>query len=166
VLEHTLVQSEIHRSVSVEAMRPKEYNQPIGSCLNPSNTIGGHGCLPLPKMEYEVDVQVTLSARHGQLDEDIQKQLHDKAEKLLHYFDRLTAINVTVDMHRGRDGKLSVEIIALAEHKHEFVATDVDGDVNHAFTLAADRIKQQIRHYKDKLQDHRRDPSHNGGLTG
>jgi putative sigma-54 modulation protein len=110
-------------------------------------------------------VQVTVSARHGHLSDDAQKQLQEKAEKLLTYFDRLTAIAVTVDLHREREGKVTVEIIAHAEHKHEFVATDKDGDVNHAFGLAADRIKQQIKHYKEKLQDHRRDPSHNGGAT-
>jgi putative sigma-54 modulation protein len=110
-------------------------------------------------------VQVTVSARHGHLTDDAQKQLQEKAEKLLHFFDRLTAIAVTVDLHREREGKVTVEIIAHAEHKHEFVATDKDGDLNHAFVLAADRIKQQIKHYKEKLQDHRRDPSHNGGAT-
>jgi putative sigma-54 modulation protein len=108
-------------------------------------------------------VQVTVSARHGHLSDEAQQQLNEKAEKLLHFFDRLTAIAVTVDLHRDHDGKLSVEIIAHAEHKHEFVATDKDADIPHAFHLAADRIKQQIKHYKEKLQDHRRDPSHNGG---
>lgn len=110
-------------------------------------------------------MQVTVSARHGHLKDDLQKTLHDKAEKLLHYFDRLTSIQVTVDLHREREGKVTVEIIAHAEHKHEFVATDRDGDVEHAFNLASDRIKQQIKHYKEKLQDHRRDPSHNGGAS-
>lgn len=110
-------------------------------------------------------MQVTVSARHGHLDDDTQKLLQEKAEKLLHFFDRLTAIAVTVDLHRDRDNKLAVEIIALAEHKHEFVAADRDGDVTHAFGLAADRIKQQIKHHKEKLQDHRRNPSHNGGAT-
>jgi putative sigma-54 modulation protein len=110
-------------------------------------------------------VQVTVSARHGHLSDEAQKLLQEKAEKLLHYFDRLTAIAVTVDLHREREGKVTVEIIAHAEHKHEFVAADKDGDVNHAFGLAADRIKQQIKHHKEKLQDHRRDPSHNGGAT-
>ena len=38
--------------------------------------------------------------------------------------------------------------------------------MDHAFNLAADRIKQQIKHYKEKLQDHRRNPSHNGGDDG
>lgn len=109
-------------------------------------------------------MQVTVSSRHGQLTDDAHKQLQEKAEKLLHFFDRLTAIVVTVDLHREKkDGKLTVEILARAEHKHEFVAADRDEDVQHAFALAADRIKQQIKHYKEKLQDHRRDPSHNGG---
>jgi putative sigma-54 modulation protein len=108
-------------------------------------------------------VQVTVSARHGHLNDDVQKQLHEKAEKLLTYFDRLTSIVVTVDLHRDHDGKLGVEIIAHAEHKHEFVAADKDADVAHAFHLASDRIKQQIKHYKEKIQDHRRNPSHNGG---
>ncbi|HSQ58603.1 MAG TPA: HPF/RaiA family ribosome-associated protein [Gemmata sp.] len=110
-------------------------------------------------------MQVTVSTRHGCLDDESQKQLLDKAEKLLHYFDRLKAIAVTVDLHRDHDGRLAVEIIAQAEHKHEFVAADKDADIGHAFTLAADRIKQQIKHYKEKIQDHRRNPSHNGGAT-
>jgi putative sigma-54 modulation protein len=111
-------------------------------------------------------VQVTVSARHGHLNEDHQKLLQEKAEKLLTFFDRLTSIAVTVDLHRDRDNKLTVEIIAHAEHKHEFVAADKDEEVMHAFGLASDRIKQQIKHYKEKLQDHRRNPSHNGGATG
>jgi len=111
-------------------------------------------------------VQVTVSARHGHLSEDVHKQLQEKAEKLLHYFDRLTSIVVAVDFHRDGEGKLAVEILAHAEHKREFVAVDRDADVNHAFVLASDRIKQQIKHYKEKLQDHRRDPSHNGNGNG
>jgi putative sigma-54 modulation protein len=110
-------------------------------------------------------VQVTVSARHGHLTDDAHKQLQEKAEKLLHFFDRLTSIAVTVDFHREREGKVAVEILAHAEHKHEFVAIDRDADVNHAFVLAADKIKQQIKHYKEKIQDHRRDPSHNNGGT-
>jgi putative sigma-54 modulation protein len=106
-------------------------------------------------------VQVTVSARHGHLDETTQSVLQEKAETLLRYFDRLTSIGVTVDLHRDHAGKAQVEIIAKAEHKHEFVATEIDADVPAAFNLSADKIKQQIKHYKERLQDHRRDPSHN-----
>jgi putative sigma-54 modulation protein len=116
-------------------------------------------------MEHEVTVLVTVSARHGHLKDDVQKLLHDKAEKLLHFFDRLTSIVVTVDLHRDRDNKLGVEIIAHAEHKHEFVAADRDVEIEHAFQLAKDHIKQQIKHYKEKLQDHRRDSVHKDGQS-
>jgi putative sigma-54 modulation protein len=110
----------------------------------------------------EVDtVQVTVSARHGHLDDDTQKLLQEKAEGLLRYFDRLTSIGVTVDLHPDRGDNVRVEITAKAEHKQEFVAADAGADIPVAFNLAADRIKQQIKHYKERLQDHRRDPSHN-----
>jgi putative sigma-54 modulation protein len=106
-------------------------------------------------------VQVTVTARHGHLDDDTQKQLQEKAEKLLTYFDRLTSIGVIADLHRDRADQVRTEITARAEHKHEFVAVESAPDVLAAFHLAADKIKQQIKHYKEKLQDHRRDPSHN-----
>ena len=106
-------------------------------------------------------MQVTVTARHGHLDDATQKQLQEKAEKLLTYFDRLTAIGVVADLHRDRADHVRVEVTAKAEHKHEFVAAEAAPDVVAAFGLAADKIKQQIKHHKEKLQDHRRDPSHN-----
>src|SRR5947209_12204162 len=89
-------------------------------------------------------VQVTVSARHGHLDDATQALLQEKAEKLLTFFDRLTSIGVTVDLHPERtDKRMGVEILAKAEHKHEFVAHEHDPDVMAAFNLAADKIKQQ-----------------------
>ena len=43
-------------------------------------------------------MQIKISARHGQLAEATQQFIHDKAEKLLHIFGRLTLIEVTVDL--------------------------------------------------------------------
>lgn len=107
-------------------------------------------------------MQVTISARHGHLGDDIQQQLKEKGEKLLHFFNRLTMISVTVDLHRDHNNKLKVEILATAEHKHEFVGTDEDEDVVAAFNKAAAHVKQQITHHKEKIQDHRRAPDHGG----
>lgn len=106
-------------------------------------------------------MQVTVSARHGHLDDTTQQQLQERAERLLHFFDRLISIQVTADLQRDRGDHLRVEIIAEAEHKHEFIAREQGADVLAAFGLAAEKIKQQIKHHKEKLQDHRRDPSHN-----
>jgi putative sigma-54 modulation protein len=103
-------------------------------------------------------VQVKLSARHGHLDDEQQARIRERAEKLLHYFDRLTFIDVTVDFQKD-DGK-AVEVIATAEHKHEFVGHGTGPDVLAALGGAIDKVKQQIKHYKERIQDHRRDPSH------
>ena len=84
----------------------------------------------------------------------------EKAEKLLHYFERLTFIEVTVSFNKGEDKE--VEVIATAEHKHEFVGHGRGSDLMLAAGAAIDKAKQQIKHYKERVQDHRRDPSHGG----
>ncbi|HEY1188083.1 MAG TPA: HPF/RaiA family ribosome-associated protein [Gemmata sp.] len=108
-------------------------------------------------------MQVTVSVRHGHLGDEIQSQLKEKGEKLLHYFNRLTMIEITVDMSRSHNNKnLSVEVRATAEHKHEFVGVDEGEDVLAACIKAVAHAKQQITHYKEKIQDHRRDADYGG----
>jgi putative sigma-54 modulation protein len=104
-------------------------------------------------------VQIKISARHGHLGEAMQQFIREKAEKLLHYFERLTSIEVTVDMEAKR-----VEFLAHAEHKHEFVATETNADMMVAIDAAMTKIEGQIRRYKEKIQDHRRRPAH-GDVT-
>ena len=101
-------------------------------------------------------MQIKISARHGHLSEQQQQFIREKAEKLLHYFERLTMIVVTVDLQK--DSKL-VEFVAHAEHKHEFVAHESHGDLHAAVDLCLDKIKVQIHRYKEKIMDHRRTPS-------
>lgn len=99
-------------------------------------------------------MQIKVSARHGHLSDEHQKQIQDKAEKLLHYFDRITMIEVTVDLTADRLHK-KVEFKVDAEHKHDFVATDEHEELMAAVDLAVDRIKHQIHKYKEKIQHHR-----------
>ena len=98
-------------------------------------------------------MQIKVSARHGHLNDDHQKEIREKAEKLLHYFDRITMIEVTVDLADRIHKK--VEILVDAEHKHDFVAHDEHEELSAAVDLAVDRIKHQIHRYKEKIQDRR-----------
>ena len=107
-------------------------------------------------------MKVEISTRHGHLSTEHQTEIREKAEKLLHYFERLMFIEVTVDLQHEEK---VVEVIAKAEHKHEFVGQCHAPDVIVALTNAIAKIKTQISHYKQKLQDHRHDPSH-GGVQG
>ncbi|MFO0880264.1 MAG: ribosome-associated translation inhibitor RaiA [Gemmataceae bacterium] len=104
-------------------------------------------------------MQVKISVRHGHLNEAHQAMIREKALKLLNVFDRLTMIEVTVDVKKTTDDKATVEFVVQAEHKHDFVAQDSHQDVVAAADLALHKIQGQLRRYKEKIQDHRRTPS-------
>jgi len=98
-------------------------------------------------------VQIKLSARHGHLTDAHQQDIRQKAEKLLHVFDRISMIEVTVDL--GDKIFKKVEILVDAEHKHDFIARDQHEELMAAVDLAVDRIKHQVHRYKEKIQDRR-----------
>ena len=98
-------------------------------------------------------VQIKLSARHGHLNDDHQRDIRQKAEKILHIFDRITMIEVTVDL--GDKIFKKVEILVDAEHKHDFVAHDQHEELMAAVDLAVERIKHQVHRYKEKIQNRR-----------
>lgn len=99
-------------------------------------------------------MQVAISCRHGSIRDDVRETLQRKAEKLLTYFERVAAISLTVDFDKDR---VNVEIMVDAEHRHSMVASDSGDDVLTAFDGALHKMEQQIRKYKEKIQDHRRD---------
>ncbi len=99
-------------------------------------------------------MQVEITARHGSIKDDVREYLNQKAEKLLTYFERVTQIQITVDYEKDR---VKVEILVDTEHKHNFVSHSEGEKVRPVFDAAMHKMEQQIRKYKEKVQDHRRD---------
>ncbi len=100
-------------------------------------------------------MQIKIAARHGHLGDAAQQMIREKAEKLLHFFDRLTMIEVTVDL---KNDVKTAEFLVQAEHKHDFVARESNGEMQVAVDRALDKVIHQLRRYKEKIQDHRRTP--------
>jgi len=107
-------------------------------------------------------VQVAITCKHGTLTPDQQEYLTRKAEKLLTFFERVTQIGVTVSVEKGRN---RVEILVDAEHKHNFVAVEEGDGVVPTFDMCLHKMEQQIRKYKERIQDHRRRPAMNEGAA-
>ncbi len=101
-------------------------------------------------------MQIKISARHGHLSEATQAFIQEKAQKLVRIFERLTMIEVTVDL---QDGLKTVEFVVQAEHKHDIVARESASDIMPAVDLALAKVENKLRRYKEKIQDHRRTPS-------
>lgn len=98
-------------------------------------------------------MQITISARHGHLSEGTQEKIREKVEKLRRIFDRLTAIEVTVDLEN--EDAPNLEIRASAEHAKDFVAANSAANVSTALDLVIPKIEQQLRKHKEKLTGHK-----------
>ena len=69
------------------------------------------------------------------------------------FFDRVTAISVTVDLeHRDRP---ILELRIRAEHHDEFVAIDQADTVFAALDGAMEKMENQLRRFKERLKEHR-----------
>jgi putative sigma-54 modulation protein len=102
-------------------------------------------------------VQISISARHGQLSDKTRAKVAEKVEKLSRLFERLTAIEVTVDLeHAELPG---VELRVAAEHKHDFHAEARSESLMASMDAAIHKVEQQLRKYKEKVQERHRHPS-------
>lgn len=108
-------------------------------------------------------MQIEVTCRHGEMSDLARKHLVEKSEKLLTFFERVTAIQITVDFEHGKTG---VEMLVDAEHKHNFVSHSEADDVVSAFDGAFHKMEQQLKKYKQKIQDHRRDLPLNEAFPG
>lgn len=102
-------------------------------------------------------MQIQVTTRHGHLNEQTQDKVTAKVEKLLRFFDRLTSIEVVVDVQDSNNTR--VDINASAEHMHEFVSHDESDNLLSAVESAVHKMEQQLRRHKDRLQHRHRDAS-------
>jgi putative sigma-54 modulation protein len=109
-------------------------------------------------------VQVNVSSRHGHLKPEDQASIVEKAEKVRRLFDRINAVEVTVDLEHL--DKPTVEINVSAEHAPDFVASAQSQSILAALDLTISKVEQQIRKHKEKVTDHKGlGLKHSGGDT-
>lgn len=97
-------------------------------------------------------MQIRISTRHGHLSEATQAKISAKLERLPRLFERLTAIELTVDLEHKEAPVVDLRV--SAEHKHDFVATEQAGELMASVDGCLHKVEQQLRKYKQKIQDH------------
>ena len=98
-------------------------------------------------------MQVNILARHGSLQAGDQELIVEKSEKLRRLFDRINAIDVTVDLQQ--QDHPAVEIRVSAEHADDCVSRAEASTVIAALDLAIPKVEQQLRRLKEKKTGHR-----------
>lgn len=101
-------------------------------------------------------MQIKISARHGHLSDATQEKMTAKLDKLNRIFERLTSIELTVDLQKP--DAIEVDLKVSAEHKHDFVATHTGGELMGVLDGALHKLEQQIRKYKERVQERHRTP--------
>ena len=99
-------------------------------------------------------VQIQISTRHGHLSDASRERITAKAEKLLKIFDRLTAIEVIIDLTDSTMPRVDLKV--SAEHKHDFVAHHQSDNLMGSVDAVLHRLEQQLRKYKEKVQERHR----------
>ena len=98
-------------------------------------------------------MQVNISARHGSFQPGDQELIVEKAEKLRRLYDRINAIEVTVDLKQLDNP--AIEIKVSIEHADDCVATADATTVVSALDVVIPKIERQLRRLKDKKTGHR-----------
>ena len=99
-------------------------------------------------------MQISVSVRHGHLSEASQEKLKAKAEKFGRIFERIMSIELVLDLSDEQSPQVGINV--SAEHKHDFVAHANADSLLSAFDSAAGKIEQQLRKYKEKVQERNR----------
>ena len=103
-------------------------------------------------------MQIEISTRHGQVSEQTQVKITNKVEKLTRFFDRISAIEVTVDLEHREAPRVDLRV--SAKHKHDFVATTRSDNLMAAIDNVVEKMEQQLRKYKQKVQGRHRGSGH------
>ena len=99
-------------------------------------------------------MQINISTRHGHISNDTQDKIKEKLEKLTRLYDRLSAIELTVDLEH-RDAP-NVDLKVSAQHKHDFLAIGRSMELMACVDDVVEKMEQQLRKHKEKVQDRHR----------
>lgn len=95
----------------------------------------------------------TITGKHIEITDAMKTRAEEKTAKLPRYYDSINQIEVLVDGSEG--SKISVEIIARAEHSKVFVGKDMGADAYQCIDMAAHKLEQQLRKAKGKERDNK-----------
>jgi putative sigma-54 modulation protein len=103
-------------------------------------------------------VQINISTRHGHVSDETQARITEKLEKLSRLYDRITAIELTINLeHRDTP---SVDLKISAKDKHDFVAVGTAENLLASIDEVVEKMEQQLRKHKQKVVDRHRSAGH------
>lgn len=98
-------------------------------------------------------MRINVSIRHGHISEPTQAMIRRRLEKLQRLIERISEIELTADLEHHDQPTVDLKVTAM---KHEFNAVGEGANLLAAVDEAVDRMEQQLRKHKEKVQDRHR----------
>lgn len=98
-------------------------------------------------------MQINISTRHGHLSAETRDKMSAKLGKLERFHERVTAVNVTVDLEHPDSPR--VELRVSVEHSADFIAIDASESLLGSLDASIRKAEQQLRRHKEKIKDRR-----------
>ncbi len=95
-----------------------------------------------------------ITGRHTDITEAVKRHAEEKTSKLPKYYSSINRVEVIINGEPG--GKISVELIARAEHSKVFIVTEKGQDAYQCIDLAVHKLERQLRRKKGKERDNKR----------
>jgi putative sigma-54 modulation protein len=100
-------------------------------------------------------MQINISTRHGDISDASKEKIKQKVEKMQRFFDRLTSVDVTVDLKKADEP--SIEVVVRPEKRDDFIASYQSNDMFGSLDQVVAKLEQQIKKHKEKLQGRGKD---------
>ena len=96
-------------------------------------------------------MHIEIASHQLSVSEELRGYVEHIAERLLHIFDGLIGLQVTLDCQK--EHRLA-ELIVTVSHGEPIIAKATNGNLYAAIHTAADRVEKQLRRHKEKLRNH------------
>ncbi len=96
-------------------------------------------------------MEVTISARHFELTEEIKDHINKELGKLKKYFDNVMNVRVVLDLEKYRHRcELNIKVAG-----QELVVSEETTDMYTAINNAIDKMERNIKRTKEQLKNHK-----------
>ncbi|HEC03155.1 MAG TPA: ribosome-associated translation inhibitor RaiA [Phycisphaerales bacterium] len=96
----------------------------------------------------------TITAKHIEIGQAVRSYAEKKTAKLPRYYDRINRVEVILD--GDKNGNVSIEIIARAEHNKVFVVKETQENPYKCIDVAVPKLERQLRKIKGKEHEDKR----------
>lgn len=97
-------------------------------------------------------MDITITARKKTLSDPVREYIESKLQRHEGLLERILNVQVIVEEEHGAN---VVEFVATAPQNQRFTARAEAADLRKAIDDAEHKLEAQVRHWKDKLVDHR-----------